>query len=113
MLSLSLHANARGCPALVYGLPCLAASDTTSILTCASCRRSWGHQGIYLDTDGTLINGANLALPAEVAASPPFPLTSKGITFHSAVESQLFDPSECVYLPHSGAICKPELTFRR
>ncbi len=62
--------------------------------------------------DGTLINAGTLDLPA-AAPPPPFPLTAPGITYHSAVDSQLFDPAECAYVDNGGAICKPELAFRR
>jgi hypothetical protein len=67
---------------------------------------------VYLDLDGTLINTGTMELPA-AASPPPFPLTMPGITYHSAVESQLFDTAECIYVDNGGAICRPELTFRR
>ncbi|KAG2491954.1 hypothetical protein HYH03_009686 [Edaphochlamys debaryana] len=81
---------------------------------------SWGHQGVYQDLDGTLLNAATIPaslLPAGWALGP-------GATWHSAVDSELFDPAECVYLrsaanaaaapiTNDGAICSSALTFRR
>uniref|UniRef100_A0A383WCP6 Fibrocystin-L n=1 Tax=Tetradesmus obliquus TaxID=3088 RepID=A0A383WCP6_TETOB len=71
---------------------------------------SWGHQGIYLDTDGSLINQNTLDsgdLPTGWNLGP-------GVTYHSAVESQLFNQPECVYIGNgNAAYCKPDLAFRR
>jgi hypothetical protein len=71
---------------------------------------SWGHQGIYLDTDGSLINQNTLDssdLPTGWNLGP-------GVTYHSAVESDLFDQPECVYINNgNAAYCKPDLAFRR
>lgn len=71
---------------------------------------SWGHQGIYLDTDGSLINQNTLDsndVPTGWNLGP-------GVTYHSAVESQLFDEPECVYISNgNAAYCKPDLAFRR
>ncbi|KAG2432951.1 hypothetical protein HXX76_008679 [Chlamydomonas incerta] len=77
---------------------------------------SYGHQGVYLDTDGSLINSQNL--PPELMAALPWSLATPGGTWHSAVESELFDPAECVYVrgtatANNGAICSPDLIFRR
>jgi hypothetical protein len=70
------------------------------------------------DTDGSLFNPANLpasvlapALAAGWGARP-------GVTWHSAVESSLFSPAECVYAggnanAWNGAFCSPDLLFRR
>lgn len=71
---------------------------------------SWTSMGYFLDTDGTLLNPSTLPpadLPAGWSLGP-------GCTLHSAVETDLFDVPECVYLTTSnGAYCKPDLTFRR
>jgi hypothetical protein len=75
---------------------------------------SWGHQGIFLDTDGTLINP--ITLPAGLGPQPGsnWSLATPGLTWHSAVESELFDPAECFYVGSGdGAVCRPELVFRR
>ena len=71
-------------------------------------------QGVFLDTDGSLVNSNNFPadlLPADIPAGA-------GATWHSAVESQLFNTSECVYVrgrqtANDGAWCSPALTFRR
>ena len=70
-------------------------------------------QGIYLDTDGSLLT----ALPNEVKAQLPWGVGVGGTTWHSAVNSQLLDPAECVYVrgahtSNNGALCNPALTFR-
>ncbi|KXZ54727.1 hypothetical protein GPECTOR_4g796 [Gonium pectorale] len=78
---------------------------------------SWGHQGIFLDTDGTLLNSQTL--PASLVPGPSAGWSlGPGATWHSAVESELFDPEECVYVrgavtSNNGAFCSPALTFRR
>ncbi len=79
---------------------------------------SWGHQGVFLDTDGTLINPntTNPTLLAQAAAANW--TVGNGTTWHSAVDSELFDPRECVYVrgdrgSNNGAFCAPSLTFRR
>ena len=71
-------------------------------------------QGIYLDTDGTLLNSNTLA-PSLLPADVP---TGAGATLHSAMGNQLFNPSECAYVnttgaSNDGAWCSPALTFRR
>ena len=76
---------------------------------------SYGHQAVYLDTDGSLINSQNL--PPELMSALPWSLATPGGTWHSAVESELFDPAECVYVrgkgtSNDGAICSPDLVFR-
>ncbi len=69
-------------------------------------------QGVYLDTDGSLIKSTNLPaglLPATVPAGA-------GSTWHSAVNNNMFDPKTCVIdkeTPPNGAWCGPSLTFRR
>ncbi|KAG2496270.1 hypothetical protein HYH03_005503 [Edaphochlamys debaryana] len=81
---------------------------------------SWGHQGVFQDMDGSLINADTI--PASL--QPNNWALGPGTTWHSAVESELFDPNECVYLrpetnadadpiTNDGAICSPALTFRR
>ncbi|KXZ47885.1 hypothetical protein GPECTOR_32g498 [Gonium pectorale] len=77
---------------------------------------TWGHQGVYLDTDGSLVNAANL--PPELSESLPWPVGTSGATWHSAVESELFNPVECTYVrgvrtSNNGAFCSPDLIFRR
>ncbi|GIL53440.1 hypothetical protein Vafri_9024 [Volvox africanus] len=78
---------------------------------------SWGHQGIFLDTDGTLLNGK--VFPDALWPDPFGNWTfGPGATWHSAVENDLFDPKECVYVrdvftSNNGAYCSPALTFRR
>lgn len=67
------------------------------------------------DTDGSLFNAANLP-PAILSAASAFAGT--GMSWHSAVESEFFDPTECVYVrnqqtSNNGAFCSPALTFRR
>ncbi|KAG2448780.1 hypothetical protein HYH02_006132 [Chlamydomonas schloesseri] len=76
---------------------------------------SYGHQAVYLDTDGSLINAQNL--PPEIMSALPW-RSAAGGTWHSAVESELFDPAECVYVrgeqtANNGALCSPDLVFRR
>ncbi|GFR40478.1 hypothetical protein Agub_g1045 [Astrephomene gubernaculifera] len=78
---------------------------------------TWGHQGIFLDTDGSLIN--NYTLPLELLPGAAANWTyGPGATLHSAVDNELFDPSECFYMPNTsaspnGVYCSPALTFRR
>ncbi|EFJ47177.1 hypothetical protein VOLCADRAFT_92355 [Volvox carteri f. nagariensis] len=78
---------------------------------------SWGHQGVYLDTDGTLLN--NKSLPASLLPNVGTNVTlGPGATWHSSVESELFDPNECKYVrntrtSNNGAYCSPGLSFRR
>jgi hypothetical protein len=78
---------------------------------------SWGHQGVFLDTDGSLLNADTLPaglLPSGWSLGP-------GASWHSAVENDMFNPDECVYVRGStapgtsndGALCSPALTFRR
>ncbi|GAX81123.1 hypothetical protein CEUSTIGMA_g8557.t1 [Chlamydomonas eustigma] len=75
---------------------------------------SWGHQGIYNDTDGTLLNSNSLTsrlMPSTFSLGP-------GASWHSAVNNDLFDPSECVYVQNkptanNGAFCSPSVIFRR
>lgn len=70
-------------------------------------------QGVFMDTDGTLLNTKTLPaslLPSDWALGP-------NATWHSAVESQLFDGMECKYVrnvqtSNNGAFCSPALTFR-
>ena len=69
-----------------------------------------------MDTDGSLLNDASLTpalMPSGWSLGP-------GATWHSAVNNDLLQPdSDCIYvrnkLPSSnnGAICKPDLVFRR
>lgn len=82
---------------------------------------------MYLDTDGTLLNNANL--PADVRPLVPWTLGKGGATWHSGVENNLFDPRECTYVgrppagqnvsavglatSNDGVLCSPSLTFRR
>ncbi len=77
---------------------------------------SWGHQGVFQDTDGSLINAQNI--PPELVANASFPLGQPNMTWHSAVESTLFDPAECVYVYNSvisnqAAFCSNRLVYRR
>ena len=70
-----------------------------------------------LDTDGTLLNSATLP-PAIMPTSSSTVVLGPGSTLHSAVDNNLFNPDECVYvttLPTSNqaAICGHQLTFRR
>lgn len=67
------------------------------------------------DTDGTLFS--NATLPADLL-SAMHNFTRPGLTFHSAVNSTLFDPSECIIVRNSsvileGAICSASVTWRR
>lgn len=95
-------------------------------------------QGIYEDTDGSLLSAAQLstylsypaafpaaantttAAPGSTAAVAPPPWA--GSTFHSAINNTLFEPSECVYLrgaaawpsSNTAAVCAPRVgPFRR
>lgn len=71
---------------------------------------SWTSQGYFLDVDGSLLN-ANTLAPSDWPTGWPL---GPGMTLHSAVESNLFDEPECVYISGgNAAYCKPELTFRR
>lgn len=71
---------------------------------------SWGSQGVYLDLDGTLLNPETIP-PSDLPTSWQL---SPGCTLHSAVESNLFDEPDCVYInARNAAYCKPSLTFRR
>ncbi|GIL53442.1 hypothetical protein Vafri_9024 [Volvox africanus] len=78
---------------------------------------SWGHQGVFLDTDGTLLN--NKTLPTGLLPDLGSNVTlGPGATWHSAVESELFDPVECKYVrdtrtSNNAAYCSNALTFRR
>ena len=71
-------------------------------------------QGIYLDTDGSLLNARTLPsalLPAGIR-------TGANATFHSAVDNNMFDTSKCVYIRDStttnnGAWCAAGVPFRR
>ncbi|GFH29133.1 uncharacterized protein HaLaN_27741 [Haematococcus lacustris] len=77
---------------------------------------SWGHQGVFQDLDGSLVNAANL--PSDLVAAAGFPLGVPNTTWHSAVDSTLFDPQECVYVSNAvtsnrGAFCSANVTFRR
>ncbi|KXZ47880.1 hypothetical protein GPECTOR_32g493 [Gonium pectorale] len=77
---------------------------------------SWGHQVIFLDTDGSLVNARNV--PPEVWNALPWPVGAPGATWHSAVENELFNPVECTYVrgvrtSNNGAFCSPDLIFRR
>ena len=99
-------------------LPLLASTKDYHLLLVLSapalvcgCRAA---QGIYLDTDGTLLNSNTLA-PSLLPAGIP---TGAGATWHSAVDNQLFNSSDCVYVSttgasNGGAWCSPALTFRR
>ncbi|GIL91633.1 hypothetical protein Vretifemale_19242 [Volvox reticuliferus] len=77
----------------------------------------WGHQGIFLDTDGTLLN--NKTLPSSLLPDPGTNVNlGPGATWHSAVESELFNPVECKYVrdtrtSNNAAYCSNTLTFRR
>ena len=71
-------------------------------------------QGIYLDTDGSLINSKTL--PASLL--PEGIASGAGATLHSAVDNGMFSPSECVYVlnataTNNAAWCDRSLTFRR
>lgn len=71
---------------------------------------SWGSQGVFLDTDGTLLSPDTLAAPDWPASWTLGP----GATLHSGVETKLLDEPECVYINGgNAAYCRPELTFRR
>ncbi|KXZ47884.1 hypothetical protein GPECTOR_32g497 [Gonium pectorale] len=77
---------------------------------------SWGHQVVFLDTDGSLVNARNV--PPEIWNAFPWPVGAPGATWHSAVENELFDPVECTYVrgvrtSNDGAFCSPDLIFRR
>jgi hypothetical protein len=76
---------------------------------------SWGHQGVFLDTDGSLLNADTLPaglLPSDWSLGP-------GASWHSAVENDMFDSSDCAVVrnvastSNNGMFCKPALTFRR
>lgn len=73
-------------------------------------------QGIFLDTDGTLINSNTV--PADLLAAAGYPASGRpNTTWHSAVDSEMFDPAECTYVrnrpaSNDGVFCKPHLTFR-
>lgn len=66
------------------------------------------------DTDGTLFN--NVTLPPDLWNAVRN-LSRPGITFHSARDSELFDPTECVVVrnhtsTNAGAFCAGNLTWR-
>jgi hypothetical protein len=77
------------------------------------CARSSGAQGVFLDTDGSLLS----ALPDSIKSQLSWGVGVPGTTWHSAINSELFDPAECVYVrgahtSNNGALCSPALTFR-
>ena len=99
-------------------------------------------QGIYLDTDGSLIS--NQTLPAALLQAAAGVASSTGVnaTLHSGVGNVMFDPAQCIYYnssfsaaaaaavvvdatnttasPRPGTLtpadsvwCSPNVTFRR
>eukprot|EP00798_Chlamydomonas_sp_ICE-L_P008885 gene8886-3764_t len=76
---------------------------------------TWNHQGIFYDTDGTLLNSDTL--PSDLLPTN-FQLGA-GASWHSAIDNELFNPAECTYVDkqhtsNRGAFCSPRLSpFRR
>ncbi|KAG1667228.1 hypothetical protein FOA52_009793 [Chlamydomonas sp. UWO 241] len=76
---------------------------------------SWGHQGAFNDTDGTLLTA--LSLPP--ALRPSAWALGAGASWHSSVNNDIMTPgSECVYVreqttSNDGMLCRPGLNFRR
>ncbi|PNH08720.1 Fibrocystin-L, partial [Tetrabaena socialis] len=86
---------------------------------------SWPHQGVYEDTDGSLLSAAALApyldwraSTSPSAAAAAFPATGPwaGATWHSATgPTSLHDPADCLLLvgptgqptTNAGAVCAP------
>ncbi|KXZ43941.1 hypothetical protein GPECTOR_77g37 [Gonium pectorale] len=105
-----------GATCFTAGLQFISTSEPSLLPSLAGW--TWGHQGIFLDTDGTLLNENTLPasmLPTTFSLGP-------GSTLHSTVESELFDPAECVYsrdaaegdvVGYETAFCSPLLVFRR
>lgn len=78
---------------------------------------SWGHQGVYVDKDGSLINANTFG--TDLLTTIGLPLSGEiGASWHSAVDNDMFNPKECVYIrnrteSNNGAICRASLKFRR
>lgn len=57
-----------------------------------TAQRYWCHptlmQGVFLDTDGTLINSQTV--PQELVDQAEFPIGVPGTTWHSAVDNDMF-----------------------
>lgn len=81
---------------------------------------SWGHQGVFLDLDGSLLNNATLPPALRPRAGASWSL-GPGASWHSGVENDMFDPAACVYAnrtsspitTNDGVVCSPALTWRR
>eukprot|EP00775_Hariotina_reticulata_P007195 gene7195-7409_t len=95
---------------------------------------SWAHQGIFVDTDGSLINPVTMKAPAGaflgagwsltdcrsvLGAASDYDIRSKaiplgGCSAHSSAGNNLFRPEECFSLsPANGMVCRPGITYRR
>ncbi|KAL6747058.1 hypothetical protein V8C86DRAFT_3034101 [Haematococcus lacustris] len=57
---------------------------------------TWGSQGVFLDVDGSLLSASNL--PAALVAAASFPVGQPGMTWHSAITTDMFraSPEDCV-----------------
>jgi hypothetical protein len=92
--------------------------DSLTHLTPPPCRSfprlfrwSWGHQGYYIDTDGSLANSATIS---PTARPDNWALPAINSTLHSTVNNALFDPALCKYnVGEETALCSPQLTWRR
>ena len=56
---------------------------------------SWGHQGVFNDTDGSLLANSLSSALKEQAQAAQITL-GPGSSWHSAVNNDLFDPSQCI-----------------
>lgn len=84
---------------------------------------SWGHQGVLMDLDGSLLNFATLpgSTPTgwqlgqcSIDRGAQMNVPRQGCTLHSSIENDLFRPEECFRLDHlSAVVCRPDMTFRR
>jgi hypothetical protein len=75
---------------------------------------TWGHQGVFLDTDGTLLPASVLPPGTSPAPGAGWAVGTPGVTLHSPVNNNMFDPVDCVYMASGvGVLCRPSLVFRR
>jgi hypothetical protein len=77
---------------------------------------------VFLDTDGTLLN--NKTIPTTLQTRANFSLGQPGMTWHSAVDNNMFRgyPGDCAYTDNdsstprfspNGFFCNGQLVFRR
>ena len=95
-------------------------NDNPGVMQLASW--TWGQQGVYVDTDGSFFK------PGIVPQAFLDHATAKGwkqvggkfvdTTFHSAIDNQIFDENECLYVlnattTNAGVFCDGNLRFKR